>query len=138
MRWSGDQTFPVTINLDEGIYEEVCYFGYNHPNFSLVGVNKNACILQSKTGRYCDTPIVASGNFHIRNITSKMLVTDAPANFPNYDGNVFTHLPGYAIHCDGTLGLDTESISLIEDCIFYSEAFPCGGCGTDKNNTLLF
>lgn len=135
VRNAGDIGNPTTILLREGVYDEVVYLRNKH-EISIVGINRDKCVIQNTTGIYAYTPVMVNGNFELRNLTMRMLSGDF---VPNYGDNVFAGYPGYALHVDGeSKNPDKKTVGRISNCTMYSEAFPAAGLGVNKNQTLIF
>lgn len=135
VRNAGDIGNPTTILLREGVYNEVVYLRNKH-EISIVGINRDKCIIQNTSGINAYTPVMVNGDFELRNLTIRMETSDF---VPSYSDNVFATYPGYALHCDGdSKNPDKKTIGRISNCTLYSEAFPAAGLGVNKNQTLIF
>lgn len=129
----------VHIILREGVYEEVIDVNTRFSNFILEGVSRDRCVLQSRTGKYKDSPLLVSGNFTIRNMS--LVIQNDTSWRPTYDTNdVFNTFPGYALHIDRPSLDDTKmNYGLVENCVLFSfDAFPAVGMGTHKNQQVEF
>ncbi len=135
VRNAGDINSHTTILLREGVYDEVVYLRNKH-NISIVGINRDKCIIQNTTGQYGNTPVMINGDFELRNLTIKMF---EKGFYPTYEDNVFTTYPGYALHIDGNSKNKTvQTIGRISNCTLYSEAFPAVGMGVNENQKVIF
>ena len=135
VRNAGDINNPTTILLREGVYDEVVYLRNKH-NISIVGINRDKCIIINRDGQYGSTPVMINGNFELRNLTIKMT---EKGFYPEYTDNVFTTYPGYALHIDGESKNPTvQTIGRVSNCTLYSEAFPAVGMGVNKNQKVIF
>lgn len=135
VRNAGDINNPTTILLREGVYDEVVYLRNKH-NISIVGINRDKCIIQNTTGQYGNTPVMINGDFELRNLTIKMF---EKGFYPTYEDNVFTTYPGYALHIDGnSKNKNKQTIGKITNCTLYSEAFPAVGMGVNENQKVIF
>lgn len=115
---------PVTILVQPGIYKEsVKIRGGRH--LSLVGVNKNTCIIQTDSGQYTEPPLEIQGEAYISNLT--IIAT--------HDDNLTTNvdsLRAYAVHCDYEGAGTTE----FNNCLLISHQNASIGCGLHNNQTL--
>lgn len=135
VRNAGDINSPTTILLREGTYDEVVYLKNKH-NISIVGINRDQCIIINRDGQYGSTPVMINGNFELRNLTIKMT---EKGFYPEYTDNVFTTYPGYALHIDGnSRNKDEQAIGKVSNCVLYSEAFPAVGMGVNENQKVIF
>lgn len=135
VRNAGDINSPTTILLREGIYDEVVCLKNKH-NISIVGINRDQCIIINRDGQYGSTPVMINGNFELRNLTIKMT---EKGFYPEYTDNVFTTYPGYALHIDSnSKNKDEQTIGRVSNCVLYSEAFPAVGMGVNENQKVIF
>lgn len=128
-----------TILIYSGVYDEVIVIPDN--NVSLVGVDKDTCIIRNTTGIYKNAPIYAYGNFTLENLTVKMTLENVGNWYPTYDtNNVHDTYAGYAIHIDHLNENEDGTIhnAKIINCNFYSEAFPAAGLGVNNNQCIEF
>lgn len=139
IRNAGDIDNPTTIFLYPGVYNEVVYLRGKH-NISIVGTDRDRCIILNDTGKYCNSPLVIGGEFELRNLTIKMTLDSVGSYVPTYDSNnVFTTYPGYALHIDCESKDRTKpATGRISNCTCYSEAFPAVGMGVNQNQTIIF
>ena len=94
---------------------------------SIIGVDKNHCIIKSDSGNYklpCGEPML---NGAIKNITFVMTNSDQDPNATQ---------GGYCLHIDCRTLDDVGYNMLIEDCDFEDASGPCLGIGMHKNCTL--
>lgn len=138
-----EQGSDVFVLLKEGVYDEVVNVNEKYKNVTLLGTDKEKCIIQNTTGVYKNSPFLISGNFRLENLCFKMTLDNVGTFVPTYDGSnsdtVFETFPGYALHIDWqSLNPDEPAYGLIKDCKLYSEAFPCVGMGLSKNQTVEF
>ena len=133
-----------TIYVMPGVYKEsVEIRGGKY--ISIIGANQNDCIIEAHSGQYIDAPIWTDGNFTIENLTLKMLVDEAPADWTPGTSQTDrkTMLPGYALHVDtgNNMAVDPQfghKIGTVRNVVMYSEAFPACGTGLHTNQKLLF
>ena len=138
---------PITIIVFPGVYEEVLFIKGKH-YVSLIGINKETCVIKNDTAHYNNAPLRIQGACYVANLTFiatadkyssntgtghaawKKDVLDGVSN-PTW----LTTLGSYAVHCDDvTNGESTTSI--FENCYMYSETFPAFGSGMQLNNTI--
>lgn len=135
VRNAGDIESPATIVLQEGVYDEIVYLGNKH-KISIIGVNRDQCIVKNTSGIYANTPIMVAGDFELRNLTIRMEVQDF---YPEYTDNVWATYPGYALHIDGnSKNVDEKTTGRVVNCTLYSEAFPAVGMGVNQNQNVIF
>lgn len=135
VRNAGDIGNPTTILIREGVYDEVVYLRNKH-EISLVGINRDNCIIKNTRGEYAFSPVMVNGDFEIRNLTIRM---EENGFFPTYTDNVFATYPGYALHVDGnSKDITKQTIGRIVNCTLYSEAFPAVGLGINQNQKVIF
>ena len=134
---ASDRDANISIILHEGIYNEALDLP---ANICLIGVDVNKCIVQNSSGVYKEATIKCIGDFNIQNITFNMLMPEKSKWMPTYDyNNVLETFPGYTMHIiDGPTRNEKQSIGVVRNCIFYSEAFPCVGMGLRNNQTVMF
>lgn len=141
---SAKNLFPegsnVNIYIKNGVYNEVVKFDNKYSSVTLIGENRDFCVIQDGTGVYINSPVVINGNFIIKNLTMKATLDNIGSWTPTYnDSNVVNTYPSYALHIDGHGYSDTaQAYGLIENCVIYSEAFPSVGMGVNKNQTVEF
>jgi hypothetical protein len=122
---------PVTILIMPGLYNEsVDLRGDRY--ISLVGVNKNTCIIKNNTGNYLTPPLNIGGNAYIANLT----IIATHDNPTLQDGKSFGdigYLPSYGIHMDDV----GEGINEIYNCVIISKHNAAVGMGLHNNQTNI-
>jgi hypothetical protein len=114
--------FTVTIIVMPGTYiESVVLRGGRY--ISIIGTDKNTCILRNDTGNYFTPPLEMAGNSSIRNMT--IIAT--------HDEGLSYDFSSYAVHHD----FAGEGTSVISDCILKSYQNSAIGIGLHKNQTLI-
>ena len=135
---------PITILIYPGIYEEVCRIGAQR-HLSLIGVNREQCIIKDTSGRYDNSPVRISGDFTLENLTIIATAENVDPSWTpkGYQPNSTPPLdyPSYAIHIDDYQGTDENGKDrvvhgYIRNCTFYSECFHAAGIGLHNNQTL--
>ena len=135
VRNAGDVDSPTTIVLHEGVYNEIVYLGNKH-NISIIGVNRDQCIIKNTSGIYANTPVMVTGNFELRNLTIRM---EEQGFYPEYTDNVWATYPGYALHIDeNSKDVNEKTTGRVVNCTLYSEAFPAVGMGVNQNQKIIF
>lgn len=135
VRNAGDIDSPATIILQDGIYDEIVYLGNKH-KISIIGVNRDQCIIKNTSGIYANAPVMVTGNFELRNLTIRM---EEQGFFPEYTDNVWATYPGYALHIDGnSKDVNKKTTGRVVNCTLYSEAFPAVGMGVNQNQRIIF
>ena len=129
---------PITILVYPSVYKEVCNVGGNH-FVSIVGINKNDCIIRDDSGVYNNVPIRICGNAYIANLTIIATHNDDstyetkarnPESFDDTNGS-------YALHIDDLHANDNyDYLTVVENCYLYSEQNAAIGIGMQKNMTL--
>lgn len=115
---------PVTILVQPGIYKEsVKIRGGRH--ISLVGANKNTCIIQTDSGQYDAPPLEIQGDAYISNLT--IIATHDADSSTSVDS-----LRAYAVHCD----YEGEGTTEFNNCLLISHQNASIGCGLHNNQTL--
>lgn len=121
---------PITIIIYPGIYDEICKIGSNH-YISLIGMNRNTCIIKNTNGEYSTCPLRISGNAYISNLS--LISNHDSNNTLVIDGVVQKNL-SYGLHIDDRhFDDDKEYRCTVENCYIYSEQNPAVGIGLDKN-----
>lgn len=113
---------PVIIVVMSGIYMEsikLCGGRY----ISIVGINKETCILQNDTGDYFTPPLEIAGKSSIYNMT--IIAT--------HDNGINNAYQSYAVHHD----FEGEGISVIDNCKLVSYQNSAIGIGLHNNQTLI-
>ena len=129
---------PITILVYPGTYKEVCDIKGNH-FISILGVNKNDCIIRDDTGVYNNAPIRICGNAYIANLTLIATHNDDPTyETKERNPSVFADTVGsYALHIDDLHeDDDNDYLTVVENCYLYSEQNAAVGIGLQKNMTL--
>ena len=103
-----------------GIYDEVITLG--NTNLTIIGTDRDKCILRNTSGAYRNTPLFVSGNVSISNMTIKM------------DSEATTSRNGYALHIDR----DGEGILHFSNCTFYNNVGAALGAGGQNNQYTYF
>ena len=138
---------PVTIIVEPGIYEEVLFIQGQH-YVSIIGTNRNDCILRYDTADYNQAPLRIQGACYIANLSivstankyhsstgngKNAWIQDVKNGVSNPD---WLHTIGaYAVHCDDVTNGE-QTVSRFENCYIYSETFPAFGAGMQLNNTI--
>ena len=137
----------VIIYVMPGVYYPAPKIGENVPykennrNVSIVGLDRNSCILKGDVGYYYYQIIVdyalirLNGNITIANLTfdnrSDKYTETAQEN--GWDLSM-PHCRAYCIHVDGER--QAGSIMEIRNCRMYNDHFTCVGFGTRVDSTL--
>lgn len=138
---------PITILIHPGVYEEVLFIQGAH-YVSLIGTNRNDCIIIDETALYNNAPLRIQGQCYVANLSIISTANKySSSTGSGHDGWVTDVLNGvknpewlgtigsYAVHCDdATNGENTTS--RFENCYMYSETFPAFGGGMQLNNTI--
>jgi len=112
---------PITVLIMPGIYvESVEIVGGR--SISLIGINKETCIVRDDTGDYYKAPINMSGNVKIENLT--VIAT--------HDADTMQELRSYAVHHD----FAGEGKSVIKNCKLISYQASALGIGLQNNQQL--
>lgn len=123
----------VTVIVYPGTYKETVNVNGNR-FFSIVGVNRETCIIRDDSGQYNKCPLRIEGNSYVSNLTLISTHKDDP-NFVK-DG-IIQQLPSYGLHIDARhKDNDDDYVCTIENCKIYSEQNPAVGIGLDKNQTV--
>lgn len=138
---------PITIIVFPGVYNEVLFIKGTH-YVSLIGTNRETCIITNGTAHYNNAPLRIQGPCYVANLSLiatadkyssatgtgheawKKDVLAGVQEFPWMDT-----IGSYAVHCDDETNGET-STSLFENCYMYSETFPAFGSGMQLNNTI--
>lgn len=130
-------TKPVTIFIAPGIYvESVKLIGRY---ITLIGTNKETCIIRTYTNDYYYPPIDLSANSNLYNLT--IVADDNGTTTPPLGVN---NLPAYAIHHDissregGYNASALQGIARVKNCIFESKHQHAAGVGLAQNQHLIF
>lgn len=129
---------PYTIMIYPGIYDEVVDVrGLRH--ISLIGINRDKCIIRDTSGQYYNSPVRIAGDFVVENLTIIANADNAEPNWTPTGWNPETNYldyPSYAIHIDDADNTDEMVYGRIRNCTLYSECFHAIGCGMHSNQTL--
>lgn len=129
---------PITIIICPGIYDEVVNIGANK-YISLIGVNRDTCIIRDKSGRYRNSPLLASGTFLCKNLSFIVNHDEAGEWYPTWVIGDNTTYASYCVHVDGYGGSEgAEGYAHFENCYFYSECLNCAGLGLISYQTICF
>lgn len=139
---------PVTIFVMPGIYYPAPKIGtdnkpYEEANryISLIGMDKNSCILKGDVGYYywqnnIDYSLIRlNGNILIKNFTFDAR-SDKYIETATQNGWDLTspHCRGYCVHADG--GREENTIIEINNCNMYNDHFACFGFGVRPDSPL--
>lgn len=138
---------PITIIVFPGVYEEVLFIKGNH-YVSLIGINKETCVIKNDTAQYNNAPLRIQGACYVANLTFISTADKYSSNTGNghsawkkdvLDGvsnpTWLNTIGSYAVHCDDVTNGEITT-SLFENCYMYSETFPAFGSGMQLNNTI--
>lgn len=152
----GGDTFdnPVTIIVHPGVYHEyVLIYGTRH--ISIVGTDKERCILKYGDGNYEHAPLRADGDFHIANMTIIADYDDYVSSIDqavgydaavrDFNNDVYIDegrqlkAGEYCIHIDDASNVtDREVRCVVDNCnLFNYTASPCLGMGMHPNHHIL-
>jgi len=130
---------PKTILVMPGVYEMAQYnettrrFG-NNRYLSIIGTDKNNCIIMNNVGHYTTSPYVdnaclkLAGNVYIANLT--IISTDE--NYPSSGAN--DRHKAYCVHLD--FAAPENTVCEINNCVLVNNHFSCIGFGLKKNYTI--
>ena len=113
---------PVTIIIKPGVYHE--YIISVGRNISLVGVDKETCIIRNDSGDYYKAPLKISGNGYVSNLT--FLAT--------HDDNIKCKIPSYAVQCDS----EGAGKLTFYNCKLVSNQNSAVGIGMHQDQTIIF
>lgn len=142
-------TNPITIIVYPGVYDEVLNINGTH-YISIVGINRDDCVLKNGSADYNKAPLRISGQAYIANMTiietaedyvsthgegtgKTAWKTDTLAGYAIYDW-LGTNM-AYAVHCDDATNGET-TICRFENCKIYSECGPAFGSGMQTNQSI--
>lgn len=114
----------ITLVVLPGEYEEIVDLREN-TNINILFLNKDDTKLIDNSGSYLNSPLMVSGQNHIRNAK---IVAD------HIEGVEIPQPYSYALHFD-YLG---EGTTVFEDCTFESYQNSAVGIGMHENQTLIF
>ena len=124
---------PQTVTVLPGTYEEYIIMN-SSDGISIVGTDRNQCIIIDNSGDYRRAPIRVSGNAYIANLT--LIATHKNAKNYVTNGNLNVN-PSYALHIDDRHPDDNKNYRCtIENCILISQQNPAVGIGLDKNQII--
>jgi len=124
---------PVTIRIMEGVYEESINLIGKH--ITLVGEDKNSCIIKTYTNDYYHPPIDLSSGSHLANLT---IIADDHGT-PPVGGT-----GSYAVHHDiAGRGYDInlplyQGVSRVTNCILISKNHNACGVGISNKQELIW
>lgn len=113
-------TNTYTIIVHPGVYEEIVHIGTNH-YISIVGINRDTCILIDNTGTWANSPLSIACNCRVENMT---IISTHDDNAEGVDG--------YALHAD-TQGSGTVDIF---NCKLISYQSAAVGIGLFQDRTV--
>lgn len=126
----------VSLLVYPGVYNEVVNIG-GQRNISIIGVNRDTCIIRDDTGIYNNAPLRVEGNSYVANFSIISTHSNNPSFVPD-DGSVNTW-PSYAVHVDDPHPDDSNNyLCHFHNCYIYSENAPAAGCGGYKNQIIEF
>jgi hypothetical protein len=138
---------PITIIVFPGVYKEVLFIKGQH-YVSLIGINRETCIIRDDTAHYNNAPLRIQGACYVANLTF-IATADKYSSTTGTGYNAWkkdvlagvsnptwlTTLGSYAVHCDDVTNGETTT-SIFENCYMYSVTFPAFGAGMQLNNTI--
>ena len=125
---------PCVILVMPGVYEESLIMAYRY--ISIIGVDKDTCIITNKLNDYYNPPVDLTPNSHLKNLTI-IADNDGIVEIPDVG------TPGqqsYAVHFDSAgryYNSKTEGVSRIENCILISNNYQALGSGLCVNQKLI-
>ena len=125
---------PCVILVMPGVYEESLILAYRY--ISIIGVDKDTCIITNKLNDYYNPPVDLTPNSHLKNLTI-IADNDGIVEIPDVG------TPGqqsYAVHFDSAgryYNSKTEGVSRIENCILISNNYQALGSGLCINQKLI-
>ena len=129
---------PITIVIYPGIYDEVVNIGKNK-YISLVGVNRDTCIIRDQSGKYANSPLLINGTFTIENLTIIANHDNAGSWYPTWVVGQNSTFASYCVHADGGIGTaENPQYGHFINCTFYSECNHAVGTGIHPYQTLCF
>jgi len=117
---------PVTIIVNPGVYKEHVDILPDR-YLSLVGVNRDTCILRWDTGKYCDEPLRFDGNGLVQNMTIISTYDDIEDPVPQ---NLFA----YAVHIDKSGSINTKQVLI--NCVMSSNGSAAIGIGLHQGQEV--
>lgn len=138
---------PITIIVFPGVYEESLFIKGAH-YVSLIGINRETCVIKDKTAHFNNPPLRIQGACYVANLsfiaTADKYSSNTGTGYEAWKKDVLagvsnptwlTTLGSYAVHCDDATNGEITT-SLFENCYMYSETFPAFGAGMQLNNTI--
>jgi hypothetical protein len=138
---------PITIMVYPGVYEEVLFIQGTH-YVSIIGVNRDECIIKDGTAMYDNAPLRIQGQCYIANLSiisnADTYSSETGTGFSAWKTDVLNGVKNpewlgtigsYAVHCDDTTNGE-ETVSRFENCYMYSCTMPAFGSGTQENNRI--
>ena len=128
---------PMTIQLMPGVYVESLNLIGRY--ISIVGINKETCIIKTFTNDYYNPPIDLSTGSHLANLT--IIADDNGTTTPPAGVG---GMPAYAIHFDiAGRGFDLsiakyQGISRVKNCILISKHQHAAGIGISYKQHLIW
>lgn len=129
---------PVTILIMPGVYEESVLLIGRY--ITLIGTNKETCIIKTYTNDYHFPPIDIGANSNLYNLT--IIADDNGIDTPQTDG--VAGVSAYAIHHDiAGRGYDVTNVlyqgtSRVKNCILESKHYQALGSGLANKETMIF
>ena len=124
---------PITIIIYPGVYNEVCNINGKH-FVSLIGVNRNDCIIKDTTGLYQNCPLRVEGDAYIANLS---LISNNESGTELVKDNVVQQNLSYGLHIDDRHADNDDDYRItVYNCYIYSAQNPAVGIGLDKNQTV--
>lgn len=123
---AGDTSInPVTILVKNGTYEEQLVVNEGDRNLSIIGEDKDKCIILSQDGRYEHCPLMVSSSLYFANL---QFIANALDNPELTDAE----RTSYAVHCDypGT------GYIIFENCILHAEDNAALGSGLHQDQKI--
>lgn len=112
----------VSIEIYPGVYKE--HLELVGKNISLIGINKDTCIIRDDSGDYTKAPLSISGDANISNLTF----------ISSHDDGTEYAIPSYAVHCDSP-GAGTTTFF---NCKMVSYQNSAVGIGLQQDQTIVF
>lgn len=138
---------PITIIVFPGVYEEVLFIKGKH-YVSLIGTNRETCVIKNATAHYNNAPLRIQGACYVANLsfiaTADKYSSNTGTGYEAWKKDALagvsnptwlTTVGSYAVHCDDVTNGEITT-SLFENCYMYSETFPAFGSGMQLNNTI--
>lgn len=120
---------PITIMLYPGTYDEHITLLDRH--ISIIGVNRDTCIIRDDSGKYNNDPIKISGGvWRLENLTLISTHKNSGSWTPSW---TFPDLPSYALHIDNG---SANGKGVVKNCYLYSENLNAIGAGTHNGENV--